>query len=374
MAIIIDILVFLAPHILSILSDLVAKWNHDVPDEMMKTFWCDFDLVKTKFDSLPMSMSFEEKIKSLEKRVPDSSFFVEIMQSFSLEWNLLCEREVDKCVVLLSNDLSFNIDSYKSEFTKTMKKFQSSWRAHLMMPRFIEQTKPGISIIDDALLCVERMMPNRLIAKSGMLSTQTLLPFWIHYQSGDTMSVPRTFFEIYNVEHGFGFKSFETSVILNYGHWFTVPRIDFITKEYFKSVFHKDLNSVTMFELANLECDLTHRGVFYDPNIKPGQIFQKILGSSITSLELVICKMSVWLIQSYRRTYPGFSILKAREKTHEGPFYYVEKLEDFMQPYRLYQMSKRHSVNTNKLELDFKKLNVLMTLFRSEISRGNVTF
>lgn len=374
MAIILDVLIFLAPHLLSILSDLVAKWNHDVPESMMKLFWQDFDLVKTKFATLPMSASFREKIKDLEKEIPDSSFFVQIMETFSSEWNVLCAKEVDNCISLLSNDLGFSLDTYKTSLTRSMKGFESSWKAHLLMPRFVEQSRPGLSIIDDAMLCVERMLPNRFIASSGMLSTQTLLPFWLHYQSGHTMSVPRSFFDIYNVEYGFGYKSFPTCVVMNYGHWFVTPKIDFITKDYFTDVFHKELDVVTMYELANLECDLTYRGVFYDINMKPSQIFQKILGSSITSLEMVISKMSSWLVSSYIRSNPGTTTLDAYEKTHSGPFYYVDKLEDFMQPYRLYQLSKQHEVNTKRLELDFRKLNTLISLYRSEVSRGNVKF
>jgi len=152
------------------------------------------------------------------------------------------------------------------------------------------------------------------------------------------------------------------------------PKIDFVTENYFKSVFNVGLHELNMFKLSQLTGVDKDHTLNLDVNMKPSQIFQKILGSSVTSLELVITKMAVWISAVYLKKNPGVSQVEAIERAMTKPFLYVGSLLEFKTPYALFKRLSANQVEPERLELDFHRLISLLELFKSEVQRGTVEF
>jgi hypothetical protein len=360
---------FIAPHVLNILSDLIAKWNHTVPTGQGKIFWQDFDLIVSKVSKLPLSHKFEKLIIDLQTMEPDSNLLVKIMKAFDEEWNELCKKETELCLLEFIQDKKFHLNHSERKIHKALNHFRDAHAAHLIYPRMIEVKKPGVKLIDDALLCLERMRPTRLIAKSGMLYCLSLnnVVFNSCHFTENSHHLPASFYQVYKLG-----KDFTTCN--NYGSGKTLsvtPNSEFITEEYFKDYYGKNLRETSMFDLCNFKEYNSEHLLSYDLNMRPNKIVYKLLGTSIASLDIVLGKVIYWIISVYRKHDSKLSISALKEKITKDPFKYVGCYFLFSRPDILF---KRTIYADWRLEEDFDKLKMLIELYRSEIQRGNLDF
>lgn len=336
---------FLGPHLLNMLQDAVGKWNHEIPDEMI-------DEANNQYKLLISKVPFDYNAVDLRSVDIKPDDFLDLFLQ-ARDW---IKRKYESVIRECVRALVFEKEIEPFELMKHQLAF-SAWLS--MGGNF-----KGDKIVEDAILCVQRMNPNRLIAPSGTLILRDLVPVF-HVNPSDRM-LAEMFSKLGKMYEFRNHTKFIPGFMRLSGG--RAPDIEVLELkplnmhlgiDVLEDAYGVTLKKLSNWDLMTLDCDINW--LKEDPNLSQNGIMNKILGSSITSLSTVISDMLVWMCLQFDE----IKDLDARlSVVRSGMWDSVDDIVDFVVPERLYGGANRMQRGKRLLTRDFEKLEMLLDLYQ----------
>jgi hypothetical protein len=352
----ISALKFLGPHLLSILTEAVKRWNDRVPEELEESYRKDLALIESKLTGLPCyEDALADTLYAAHAADPDPKVFADILISVV---TYLDERflEIAKLYTrsFVNSDVAYTLRAIE-KIHKLCGKFQLSQEVSEMTGLKLETGKKEVQIVDDALLALARSYPTRMIAASGTLIIRDLVAV-------NHMSVPEReisdmkvkFDSLYHmrIEAGY-FRS--SSVRL-------IPKYNFVPEEAMLSIYGVSFKDLSFHDLAKLINSEQPWYIREDPNISVDAIMGKIIGSCITSLSTVIADAIVWFSQIM--VSDGNSAKDSMLHVRTKPWTQMEDMMQFSSPIVAYHHLISKGVSSHRCEHDFDTVYKMLSLYR----------
>jgi CRISPR/Cas system-associated exonuclease Cas4 (RecB family) len=348
------------------IKDAVNKWNHLVPENRAIEFWGDFDLLKTKLMELPnYDEFFKEVIEQMELADAHSTQFLEL--------GVRTKMYLDKNFIQISRSLIHAIvhrdQDEKHQVFKKIKRLTRQFQISFNMDKVFEDStsssKESVRLVEDALLAIDRIMPERKLAPSGTLIIRDLV-------SVNHMSVTKSDLEKMVVKFKSLYKIRVTTSAFGPTSVCLVPLCHYVSDEVISEIYGLTLCTMTVRDLTKLDTDELEWFVREDPNISITAITSKVIGSAVTSLSTVVCDLVSWMTQVYlvemRSRNESPSIEECMEINRVGPWAHVQDTMLFMSPIELYRSLNKSDVPSIRIQEDFKVMRQLLELYQIQVS------
>jgi hypothetical protein len=339
------------------LKDAVAKWNDEVPFNSVEDFWRDYDRITGKLVKLPnYNEATEGVVEKMRERSPEPEIFVEVMDATKkyFDFNFVNIAR-DLVSAYVSRDQDRIVTTY-SKIKESGQTFVCSQKADLLLSGSGADARQEVRLIDDALLALDRIYPNRKIAPSGTLILRDLVTVNHMNVTESDLSIMRLKFKsLYNFRVHSGYMC-PTSVCLS-------PKSSYISEEVIQEIYGITLDNLSVFGLIESERGNSPWFITEDPNISISAILSKITGSSMTSLSTVVSDLVGWVSMVYLSRYQCTPEI-ALEATRKNPWMTVPDAMLFISPHLLYCCAIESKSTPSRLVEDFKMMTRFMELYR----------
>jgi hypothetical protein len=371
MSSVIKALKFLGPHLLGMMRDAVEKWNDTVPGDMVPKYIEDMSLIRDKLSHLPNfetevnGVSLEKSVEGLCSEPYDTGKIVALAAAYTkyLE-GLYVQNATDMIVAVCDKDVQALARIY-NRGDKLLERFRDSFRMNEVYGLRSGEYKAELRIVDDAISGLSRIMPNRKLSPDGTLILRDLQRVFHPKVSSEELEQMKVRFSSLYEIRVYSSLFTHTSVLL-------VPRLNFISEDSLKEVYpDMEVSQTTIFEL--MKSTVSEWWIKEDPNVSPGAILNKVLGSSITSLSTVVTDLMVYLFLVLRTsdTNRNESDADVSKKLMSGPWASVESTQLFVSPIDLYDSLANTDRIRSGIQGDFTLMLDFLSTYRLHISDYN---
>jgi hypothetical protein len=338
-------------------QDAVFRWNHVVPEELKPRFWDDFSLLETKlFIVARYSPDLTEYLKRAKYHEASPEIFMKLL-------NMVHEALYKMQSALINNHIVAMIDEVEDEDSlaisnEVSRTFSLSMQAQELFCSPQHSQSAELKLIDDALLCLARMSPDRRVAEIGTISVQNFKEtFWVGEEEDEYVQKVSCFYNIDVIKS----KKAKSLFILR-------PKMSVITRDVFINLFSEDIFDLTMHSLFRVVTDEnSHGDLLRDTNLGGWSLLDKIAGSSITSLATISAHVASWMLAIYSEKKKLVLTESNMAEILSKPFYFVESPLSFAHLESVYKTLRNKCEVPNRAAKDFKTMYKLIQLYRSQV-------
>ncbi|CAH2618938.1 hypothetical protein 5 [Tree fern varicosa-like virus] len=352
---------FVGPHLISMVQDAINRWNPDVPDSAYPEF-------------RQFLEEYSEKIKTLGVRInpkvlkgqPSVKILEGVYSAVKNEYTDLVNHSL---MSLVENDMVGSVSQYPNndfKLHKIRETFSVSLSCCLGTSLSFGSHLQSVRLIDDAIMAMTRMSHSKKLAEIGFMVLRDWASFTVLYSDDVVMGTefgpnvePPWVAEVYHVMNRSHHPK-KKKCLVSY-----IPKLHLLTDETFTKVYKSSLCNVTMYDILCLRPPIEHNWfLIHDNNLNPAALVDKVVGTSMTSLSIIINELVVWCSYMLHKSNAARTIEEATEKVRYGSWQAVPDIMIYSSPWLLHKSMSKNQPPRAAFERDTKRLMVLLNAYR----------
>lgn len=356
---------FLGPHLLSMMRDAVKRWNNEIPISAASAYEMDVAIIRSKLVHLD-SYDTEVYGVNLEKMVDqllDKPYKIENLDALYHALKVRLEGDFAKSSAsyvrgLVDNNLDL-ITKSLIDAERSAEFFKSSMKVGVMPGPLNLDVNQQVRMIDDALLALTRIRPDRLLAPCGTLVLRDMhVIYYPDVSHSDLEYMKQILAEMYQIQY------FPT--MFGYNGVRLIPRSRVIDEKVINSIYGRSFRDATIASLLSIDQDTLPWFVRCDQNISPDAIINKIVGSSVSSLSTVIVDVVMYMTICLK--HEGVQDQFLEDYVRFRPWQIVKDTLLFISPTDMYSTVGDEKRSWSRINSDFDKMSSLIELYKVVVS------
>ncbi|DAZ90712.1 TPA_asm: protein 5 [Didymochlaena virus 1] len=352
---------FVGPHLISMVQDAINRWNPEIPLQSVGDYRVSLEEISEKMS--PLGIRVSPKMLS---GPPSINHLESLHQSIVGKYD---ELVVNTLQSLMSNEFLGNTKTYPEgdfKLHQIREKFKSSIKCCMDTTLQFGSHLQSVRLIDDAITALTRMSHNKRMAESGFLVLRDWTSFLVLYSDEVVMGTPMgpntepawvsDVYHIMNRAH----HPKKQKCTVSY-----VPKLHILTEDIFRRIYNRELSSVTMYDILCLIPPIEHNWLLmHDNNLNPAALVDKVVGSSMTSLSIIVIELITWCSYMLVQAAPNMTIPGAANSVRFNSWLAVPDLMTYSCPWLLHKTMSQNPPSQGAFERDTTRILTLLHAYR----------